>query len=209
VTVLVLATRNPGKLRELMPLVAARGWGIETLEEAGLPETVDEETLEVHATFADNALAKARHFAARCGRVVLADDSGLEVTALGGAPGVRSKRWSGQTGLSGLALDAANNRHLLEQLETIGAMEPEARRARFVCAAAAVWPQGALVAEGAVTGRILRAPQGAGGFGYDPLFWCDALGATFGTVSREAKAGVSHRGQAFRGLLDRLGSALA
>jgi len=206
VTVVLLATRNAGKLRELVPLLAEGGWRAETLEQAGVPETADEEALEVGETFAANALAKARHFAALCDRLVLADDSGLVVDALGGAPGVRSKRWTGVDGVTGAALDAVNNAQLLARLEAVGAMTPARRGARYVCAAAAAWPGGAVVTEGETAGRILPAPEGAGGFGYDPLFWSEDLGAGFGTVTREAKAAVSHRGRAFRALVGQLRS---
>lgn len=207
-TVVLLATRNAGKLRELVPLLAEGGWRAETLHEAGVPETAEEEALEVGETFAANALAKARHFASVCGRLVLADDSGLVVDALDGAPGVRSKRWTGVDGVSGAALDAVNNAHLLARLEAVGAMAPARRRARYVCAAAAAWPGGALVTEGETAGRILAVAEGAGGFGYDPLFWSEELEAGFGTVPREAKGAVSHRGRAFRALLGQLRAGL-
>lgn len=205
-----MATRNAGKLRELVPLVAERGWRVVTLDEVGVPASDAEEELEDQPTFAGNALAKARHFAVRCGGsgVVLADDSGLAVDALGGAPGVRSKRWSGVTGGTAAAQDAANIRHLLQALETVGATSTAARGARFVCAAAAVWSGGEVVTEGEVRGRILQAPVGSEGFGYDPVFWSEELGLAFGEASRSAKGMVSHRGRAFRSLLDRLSQAL-
>ena len=205
---LLVATRSVGKVRELLPLLAAHGWAAESLATAGIPETIEEEALECFATFEANALAKARWFAARSGgRVVLADDSGLEVDALGGAPGVRSKRWSERPDLMGEALDAANNARLLQALEAVGADAPSARRARYVCAAACVWPGGELVQRGETAGVVLPAPVGAGGFGYDPYLWSDELGATFAQVDREAKAAVSHRGRAIRALLAAIAGA--
>lgn len=205
---LVVATRNPGKLRELTPLVTARGWRVMTLDDAGIPASDADEGLEDAPTFVGNALAKARHYAARCGGVVLADDSGLAVDALGGAPGVRSKRWSGVGDVTGAALDALNIGHLLARLDAVGATLPAERGARFVCAAAAVWTGGEVVAEGEAHGRILSAPVGTGGFGYDPVFWSEDLGTTFGEATASAKETVSHRGRAFRELLDRLAAAL-
>lgn len=125
---MILATRSAGKLRELLPLVAVRGWALHTLNDAGLVDSADEDALEVFDTFEANALAKAEYFHARrpdC--VVLADDSGLEVHALHGAPGVRSKRWSGRSDLTGDALDAANNAHLQALLTQVGATSPSTR----------------------------------------------------------------------------------
>lgn len=203
-TELVVATRNPGKVRELVPLVTARGWRVVTLDDVGVAPLEADEAVEDQPTFAGNALAKARHYAARSGMVVLADDSGLVVEALGGLPGARSKRWSGWLGADGAAQDAANVAHLLGALTAVGAEAAEVRGARFVCAAAAVWPGGEVVTEGEVRGRILAAPVGTEGFGYDPVFWSDELGLAFGEATREAKALVSHRGRAFRALLDQL-----
>jgi XTP/dITP diphosphohydrolase len=200
-SVLILATRSAGKLAELRPLVVAHGWEIETLADLGVDEVVEEALLEDAETFEENALAKARYFAARTGRAVLADDSGLAVDLLQGRPGVHSKRWSHRPDLEGAALDAENNALLLSTLRAIGG-DPSARRARYVCAAAFVAGERSCVVRGETTGRILEAPRGIGGFGYDPLFVSDDLGVTFGEASREAKAAVSHRGRAFRALLD-------
>jgi XTP/dITP diphosphohydrolase len=195
----VLATRSPGKLRELVPLFAARGLEVIDLSAAGVVETPAEDALEVFATFEDNALAKARYFHARTGRPAFADDSGLEVDALGGAPGVLSKRWSGRTDLSAQALDDENNRLLLERLD--GAAN---RRARYVCAAAYVDATRELVSRGETVGRISDAPRGEHGFGYDPYFFSSELERTFGEATREEKERVSHRGRAFRALLSRV-----
>jgi len=200
-SVLILATRSAGKLAELRPLVVAHGWEIETLADLGVDEVAEEALLEDAETFEENALAKARYFAARTGRAVLADDSGLAVDLLQGRPGVHSKRWSHRPDLEGAALDAENNALLLSTLRAIGG-DPSVRRARYVCAAAFVAGDRSCVVRGETTGRILEAPRGIGGFGYDPLFLSDDLGVTFGEASREAKAAVSHRGRAFRALLD-------
>lgn len=194
----VVATRNPGKLRELRPLLAAAGWEPIDLDAAGIAEDpAAEEHIESFDSFEANALAKARHFAALAGgHPVLADDSGLAVAVLGGAPGVRSKRWSGRHDLSGRALDAANNARLLAALQG----EPD-RRAAYLCAAAWVDGRGELVRVGRVDGRIVEAGQGEEGFGYDPYFLADELGRTFGQSRREEKERISHRGRAVRALL--------
>jgi XTP/dITP diphosphohydrolase len=198
----VVATRNAGKLRELRALFADAGIAAIDPAEAGIPEVPEEEGLEVHETFEENALAKARWFAARAGgRTVVADDSGLEVMALSGAPGVRSKRWSGRTDLSSRALDAANNALLLARLHGIAD-----RRARFVCAAA--WCAGGreLVLRGEVPGTILDRAAGAHGFGYDPFFFATELGKTLGEATIGEKQHVSHRGRAIAALLAALRS---
>jgi XTP/dITP diphosphohydrolase len=220
--VCVLATRSSGKLRELLPLLEAHGWSPLTLDEAGVAYDEAEEQIEVHDSFEANALAKARYYAALVPYPVFADDSGLCVDALDGAPGVYSKRWSGRNDVNGDALDAANNAYLLKALAAAGALRAEERGARYVCIAAyAVGPQVAGLqavgskapgpqtpeawARGETQGRILTAPDGAGGFGYDPYFHSTDLGASFAVVPTEAKAKVSHRGRAFRSLLETLG----
>ena len=202
---LVLATRNRGKLRELEALFAAAHFAIQSLADVGVAPTPDEDALESHATFAENALAKARWFHARTGgRVVVADDSGLCVDALCDAPGVHSKRWSAPVLPADADVDVFNNSYVLEQL-TRAALEGRAsRRARYVCAAACVWHDGECVAIGETHGEIMRTPTGAHGFGYDPLFRADDLAATFGEVTHARKALVSHRGRAFRALLPML-----
>lgn len=195
--IVVIATRNAGKRRELGPLLEAAGYVTQDLEAAGIAESAAEDELECHATFEENALAKARYFSALLpGVAVLADDSGLSVDALGGAPGVRSKRWAAAPGLSGRELDAANNARLLRELSGV-----EDRGARFVCAAAWVGGEGESVARGEVQGRILEERRGEAGFGYDPYFWSEELGRGFGESSREEKATVSHRARAVRALL--------
>ncbi len=192
----VLATRNEGKLRELRPMFEAARLLVIDLAEAAVPETAAEDEIEGYATFEENALAKARYFARQTGRPAFADDSGLEVYALDGAPGVHSKRWSGRDDLSGRALDAENNAKLLRALADV-----EDRAARFVCAAAFVHGSAEIVRIGSVEGRILRAGRGSGGFGYDPLFELVELGSTFAEAGVAEKERVSHRGRAFRALL--------
>jgi XTP/dITP diphosphohydrolase len=194
----VLGTRSGGKVRELGALLDAAGIVWCPLASLGLAEDeLVEAALETGDTFEANALAKGRHFHALTGgRPVLAEDSGLCVDALGGAPGVYSKRWGARPGLSGAALDAANNQRLLSALT--GATT---RAASFECAAVLVWSGGTITGRGRTTGRVLEAPGGRGGFGYDPLFWSDELAACFGAVSRERKASVSHRGRAVRAVL--------
>lgn len=213
--VLLLATRSLGKLSELAPLAEARGWQVETLARAGVQEHAEEGGLEVAETFAGNAVAKARYFAARTGRLVLAEDSGLEVDALGGAPGVRSKRWAADWGAGGApaatavaegAVDAANVQRLLAELVRVGADAPASRRARFVGVAVAAMGERLWQAEGAAPGVILPAPCGTLGFGYDPVFWSTELGACFGEVPQEAKNRVSHRARAVAAVLDALGT---
>lgn len=201
----LIATRNDGKVRELRPVFAHVGLQLETLQEAHVVETPHEDTLEMFDTFEANALSKARWFAQlSADRVVFADDSGLEVDALGGAPGVCSKRWSGRSDLSGRALDEANNAFLQQSLESAVAAGRSSRTARYVCAAACVWPDGELVVRAQAHGRLLNAARGDGGFGYDPYFYSDELEATFAEVSATTKARESHRGRAFRALLGAL-----
>lgn len=208
---IVLATRSRDKLRELRPIFSAAGFDVMDLDAAGMPEErAVEDQLECYESFEENALAKARHFFERSGgvRPVVADDSGLEVFALGGQPGVRSKRWSERPDLSGVALDAANNEKLLAELERLerdGSASAEARshgrRGRYVCAAAYVDGEREIVFRGECAGHILPAPRGAGGFGYDPLFELEGTSYTFAEIERAAKERVSHRGRAFAQLV--------
>jgi XTP/dITP diphosphohydrolase len=208
VSTLLLATRSADKLREIRRLLAdLLDVTVVALDEAGIPEHPEEDALEVFPTFEENALAKARHFAARSGLPTLADDSGLSVDALGGAPGVRSKRFSGRTDLRGRELDAANNALLLERLERVPA---ERRTARYVCAIALVAPGGAeRLHRGGCEGRILEAPRGAEGFGYDPLFFLPEEGATFGELPPERKNRLSHRARAVTGAIPLIRETLA
>lgn len=195
----LLATRSAGKRRELHALFAGAGVLVTDLDELAVPELPEEAALESADTFEDNALAKARYFHGLTGLPTFADDSGLVVPVLHGRPGVRSKRWSGRTDLSGEALDAANNAMLLDALRCTGAEPPV--QAAFVCAAAFVGDRRALVRRGDAAGRIVVPPRGAGGFGYDAYFESDVLGQTFAEASAEAKRLVGHRGRAFAALL--------
>ena len=191
----LLATRSAGKLRELKPLFADAGFAIVDLDELGIAPSPEEDALERFDTFEENAFAKAHYFLARTGRPTIADDSGLEVNALKGAPGVRSKRWSGRADLSGQALDDANNAALLRALKD----SPD-RSAGYVCVAAyADWTTGFAV-RGESRGTIVDVPRGANGFGYDPYFQSAELGVTFGEAGRAQKETISHRGRAFRAL---------
>ena len=194
----ILASRNAGKLRELRALFATHGIDVIDLREAAVEEDAEaEESIEAFDTFEENALAKARYFASRLpGRIVIADDSGLAVDGLQGAPGVHSKRWSGRGDLEGRALDASNNALLLAKIDG-----EKNRGARFICAAA--WCDGAfeLVARGEVLGRIVDVPKGEHGFGYDPHVFVNDLGKTMAEATVAEKETVSHRGRAFARLL--------
>ena len=201
-TRVLVATRNEGKRRELVALLAPLGSEVVSLATVGLPETAAEEEIEAYETFEENALAKARYFHRLSGLPVVADDSGLAVDALGGAPGVRSRRWSGRSDLSGPALDRANNQLLVERLRGVAD-----RGARFVCAAAFVDGDREIVRRGETSGRIVDEPRGASGFGYDPHFLSTDLGRTFGEATAEAKAQVSHRARALRALCAALSGA--
>jgi XTP/dITP diphosphohydrolase len=193
----VLATRSAGKLRELGPLLREAGFEPATLTDLGIAEEPGEEEIEAFGTFAENSLAKARYFYERCGGLpILADDSGLEVIALGGRPGVQSKRWAQRGDLSGQTLDDANNAKLLEELQGFGD-----RSARYVCEATWVDAHSARSARGEVSGSITQEAKGRNGFGYDPYFFSSELGKTFGEATIAEKARVSHRARAVRSLL--------
>lgn len=193
----VVATRSEGKMRELEPLLREAGFAPVTLTELAIAPALEEEAIERFEAFLENALAKAKYFYARCGGLpVMAEDSGIEVAALGGRPGVRSKRWAGRPDLDGVALDQANNDRLLAELN--GCRD---RSARYVCEAVWADASGVSVARGECTGTIIATPRGTNGFGYDPLFFSDELGKTFGEASFTEKARVSHRARALRALL--------
>jgi XTP/dITP diphosphohydrolase len=189
----VLATRNAAKLRELARILSAEDRGAQ-IRLAGLDEFPGAPDVpETGATFEENALLKARAIADYTGLPAVADDSGLCVDALNGMPGVLSARWAG-----GHGDDQANLELVLAQVADV----PDARLgARFVCAAALVAP-GARewVVTGQVEGRLIRAPRGSGGFGYDPIFLPDGFGQTTAEMTAEAKDAISHRGRAFRAL---------
>ena len=196
---IVLASRNAKKLKELHALVAPLGFTLRLVSEFS-----DAEVAETAPTFVENALLKARHAARVSGLAAIADDSGLEVAALGGAPGVYSARYAGEP-----SDDAANNTKLLDALRDV----PTAQRgARFV--SALVWLRHAddpvpLIAVGTWAGRILEAPRGANGFGYDPLFWVESQQCSSAQLTSEVKNRISHRAQALRLLLAELEAGAA
>ncbi len=188
---LLLASANQGKLRELRTILAGLPVELVGLAEAGLGEPPEVE--ETGDTFLENALLKGRAYAAWSGLAAVADDSGLEVDALGGAPGVRSARYAGP-----VADDRANLGKLLAALAEV---PTERRTARFRCAAVLVDPRaGEWSAEAAWEGRLLEAPRGSGGFGYDPVFLPDGWELTSAQVDQATKDAASHRGRAFRAL---------
>jgi XTP/dITP diphosphohydrolase len=195
----VLATRNAAKLRELARILGAEDSasrdGGEQIRLAGLDEFPGAPDVpETGATFEENALLKARAIADYTGLPAVADDSGLCVDALNGMPGVLSARWAG-----GHGDDQANLELVLAQVADV----PDTRLgAQFVCAAALVVPAPARewVVTGRVEGRLIRAPRGSGGFGYDPIFLPDGFGQTTAEMTAEAKDAISHRGRAFRAL---------
>jgi XTP/dITP diphosphohydrolase len=199
---LLAATRSRGKQPEIRRMLEPAGVEVMFPDEVGLWESPVEDMLEVAESFEGNARRKAEHFARLAGLPTFADDSGLEVFALGGAPGVRSRRFAGTEG-SGDEVDAANNAELLRRL--LGASEPR-RRARYRCVLVYLRDPGAVpqVFEGTCGGRILEAPRGKNGFGYDPLFFSDELGRTFGEADPAEKDAVSHRGRALRTLAEAL-----
>ena len=184
---LLLATTNRGKISELNGIL-----GQQQIDLVGLDAADSTEEIETGVTFSENALLKARHYHRRTGLPTIADDSGLEVFALDGRPGVASARYAGPE-----ASDADRISKLLGELNDVS---DEQRAARFVCAAALVWDGGEQVFADEARGRILRAPRGVGGFGYDPVFLYEPLGKTFAELSESEKAEISHRGRAFRRL---------
>lgn len=196
---LVIATGNPGKLREFRQLLSGLPFDIVGLGELGM--TPPEET---GASFLENALLKARHASRAAGAAAIADDSGLEVDALGGAPGIYSARYAGPG-----ADDGANNAKLLAALAGI---PPQARTARYRCVVVYVndGPDSEpLIAEGVWEGRIAESPRGSGGFGYDPLFWLPALDRTAAELDPCEKNRLSHRGAALSSLRRQLAARLA
>jgi XTP/dITP diphosphohydrolase len=184
--VLVVATGNPGKLKEMQVYLAGRPWDLRLK-----PDELDIE--ETGTTFAENACLKASQVALATGEWAIADDSGLEVNALGGAPGVFSARYG--------TTDADRIARLLNELRGV-----TNRSARFVCVVAIARPDGtiALQAEGDCPGEILETPRGSGGFGYDPIFYVPAHQQTFAEMQPQLKHAISHRGRAFQVFLPNL-----
>jgi XTP/dITP diphosphohydrolase len=192
ITRLALASTNPGKLREFRRLLEPLGLDVIPQAELGIPEAD-----EPHMTFIENALAKARHASERSGLPALADDSGICVDALGGAPGVRSARYAGTP-----SSDARNNTALVAALAGV-----TDRRAHYYCVLALVRHAGdpaPILAEGVWHGTIVDAPRGEGGFGYDPHFRDDVTGLTGAELPLARKNALSHRGKAMRRLIARL-----
>jgi len=212
---LLIATSNPHKIDEIMAVVREAEASLEltSLKDAGVdvPEPVEDQD-----TFEGNALLKARYYANASGQPCMADDSGLEVDALGGAPGVISARYSGETGGRDI-VDPANNKKLIDEL---GDTPADQRTARFVCAVAVAWPgdeQAPIQVRGTFEGRIITPSEaddpaqphkgrGANGFGYDPLFWLADHGCTSAELAPDAKNAISHRGDATRKLLAVMGA---
>ena len=191
---LVLASNNAKKMKELNALLAPLGFEVIPQGELGIPEAE-----EPHCTFVENALAKARHAARLSGLPALADDSGLCVAALGGAPGVYSARYAGEP-----KSDARNNEKLIADLK-----DKRDRRAHYYCILVFVRhaddPQ-PIIAEGEWWGEIVDKPRGANGFGYDPYFWLPEFGCTAAELASEKKNAISHRGIALARLMERLTS---
>jgi XTP/dITP diphosphohydrolase len=184
---LVIASHNPGKVREIAELLAPHGAEVASAAALGLAEPE-----ETGASFVENAVLKARAAAERARLPALADDSGLAVAALGGAPGIHSARWAGATKDFDVAMKRVND--LLD-----GSRD---RSARFVCALALCWPDGHCETfEGEVRGTLVWPPRGSKGFGYDPMFMADGRSETFGEMEPGAKHAISHRADAFRKLV--------
>jgi XTP/dITP diphosphohydrolase len=191
---LAIATKNPHKLRELGRI--CRDWPVEWLTVENYPGPWPD-VAEPHDTYLDNALEKARAIASTLGEPAIADDSGIEVDALDGAPGPRSARFAGE--------DASDAENLAKLIEVVAAIPPEARTARYRCVAAIAWPNGRTMhAEGTCEGSLVATPRGARGFGYDPIFVPQGERRTMAELGDEAKDRISHRGRAFRALAELL-----
>ena len=204
---LLIATRSTGKLRELQEIFSA--FNLEFVDPAGLglAETPAEDNLEAYDTFEGNALAKARYFYELSGGLpTFGDDSGMCVDALGGEPGVYSKRWSGREDLTGKLLDDANNAKLVSRMQEALRRDPfrYTDSARYVSVAAFKDSSGEVVRRGEIEGRVILQPRGANGFGYDPYFEAPDLGGTFAESTIRNTAASSHRARAFRALLTAL-----
>jgi XTP/dITP diphosphohydrolase len=190
---LVIASNNPGKLREFEKMLAPLGIEVLTQSQLGISEAE-----EPHCTFVENALAKARHVSRESGLPALADDSGICVEALGGAPGVQSARYAGDNPKS----DRRNNDKLLQDMQGV-----TDRRAHYYCVLVLVRhaddPQ-PIIAEGEWWGEIAHEERGAGGFGYDPMFWLPEQGRMSAELTHDEKAQISHRAKALKILLEKL-----
>jgi XTP/dITP diphosphohydrolase len=190
---ILLASHNPGKIKEISDLLAPLSFRLRSSAELGLSEPE-----ETGTSFAENALIKARAASLASGFTALADDSGLEVKALAGAPGVYSARWAGPDRDFALAM-----RNVEEKLRAQGALAPDERRAEFVCILSLCNPDGEhREFEGRVAGSLVWPPRGSKGFGYDPMFLPDGFRSTFGEMDPREKHSISHRARAFRKLLE-------
>ena len=188
-TRLVVASHNPGKVREILDLVAPHGLSVVSAADLGLPEPE-----ETGATFADNARLKAEAATRTAGLPALSDDSGLEVEALRGAPGIYSARWAGPAKDFSIAM-----RRVAHEVERGGRWKELGPRANFVAVLCLAWPDGeAAVFEGKVYGHLVWPPRGSKGFGYDPMFVADGHTLTFGEMEPDAKHAISHRARAFQ-----------
>ncbi len=199
---LLVATRSEHKLREIREILSdIPGLHILDLDQAGIPESAQEDALEEAETFSENARAKATYFAERSGLVTIADDSGLQVDALGGRPGVRSRRFAPAP--DDMDRDARDRLNLEYLLQCLDGVPEEERTARFVTEVALVEPEGSSrTFRGKVEGIIVEEPRGNGGFGYDPVFLYPPLGGTFAEIPAGEKARVGHRGIAMRRLAE-------
>jgi XTP/dITP diphosphohydrolase len=191
---LVLASHNPGKLRELQVLLAPLGVTVVSASDAAVPEPEETET-----SFRGNATLKATHAAGITGKPALADDSGISVPALDGAPGIYSARWAGENKDFTVAMQRVH-----DALQAKG-LSPEGQQAYFTCALTLAWPNGALLeVEGRVDGTLTFPPRGEQGFGYDPIFIPKGSALTYGEIDREEKERSSHRARAFATLMQAL-----
>ena len=200
----LLATRSAGKLRELREIFSGFELEVVDLSALGIAETSAEDDLERYDNFEENALAKARYFYELSGGLpTFGDDSGMSVDALGGEPGVYSKRWSGREDLERPALDDANNAKLVTRMQDALREDPDGYtdRARYISVAAFKDAAGEMLQRGEIEGRVVLSPRGSGGFGYDPHFEVPELGGTYAEFTVENKAALSHRARAFRALL--------
>jgi XTP/dITP diphosphohydrolase len=187
-TRLLVASHNAGKVREIVELVAPFGLSVTTAAELGLPEPA-----ETGSSFVANAELKARAAARSAGLPALADDSGLEVVALGGAPGIYSARWAGPDKDFGVAMQRVH-----DELARLGAWQPPGPFANFTAVLCLAWPDGEEAAfEGRVNGHLVWPPRGSKGFGYDPMFVPEGESLTFGEMEPDAKHAISHRARAF------------
>ena len=190
---ILIASHNPGKVREIGDLLRPYAVAVVSAGELGLPEPE-----ETGASFIANGILKAEAAALASGLPAIADDSGLAVDALDGAPGILSARWAGPDKDFAMAM-----RNVEERLQGIGATTPRQRTARFICALAVAWPDHErAVFEGRVAGTLVWPPRGDRGFGYDPMFLPDGHDLTFGEMEPDAKHSISHRARAFRQLVE-------